>query len=222
MSEEGFQVKETGFQVRGTGTPAEEQEEKQKCSGKLAILDSTWPRGNIKACQFGTVRPKPFRNMGTHTVCMLKFENELEIKRPAKEVFQFLSNFENMPKWNYFVVDVKKITDGQIGLGTTFRQVRKTDTQDYKIIEYEPDRKVAVKTIPPYADLTMRFTLSSKENDNTLLNDQWEFDTGKPAFVERLGGGKIKSAVAENLSKLKELLEAGETTLQDGRREHLK
>ena len=37
---------------------------------------------------------------------MLEFNNKVEVKRPITEVFQFLSNFENMPKWNYFVVNV--------------------------------------------------------------------------------------------------------------------
>jgi uncharacterized membrane protein len=40
---------------------------------------------------------------------LLQFNNKLEIKRPISEIFHFLSNFENMPKWNYFVVNVKKI-----------------------------------------------------------------------------------------------------------------
>jgi uncharacterized membrane protein len=39
---------------------------------------------------------------------LLEFNNKLKIKRPIAEVFQFLSNFENMPKWIYFLVNVKK------------------------------------------------------------------------------------------------------------------
>jgi uncharacterized membrane protein len=58
---------------------------------------------------------------------LLQFNNKLEIKRPISEIFHFLSNFENMPKWNYFVVNVKKISDGPIGINTAFKQTRKTD-----------------------------------------------------------------------------------------------
>jgi hypothetical protein len=52
---------------------------------------------------------------------------------------------------------------------------------------------------------------------HTILTDEWELDTGKPALVERFAGRNVKSAVAENLQKLKQLLETGKVTLQDGR-----
>jgi uncharacterized membrane protein len=148
---------------------------------------------------------------------MLHFKNKLEINRPVADLFSFISNFENMPKWNYFVLEVRKLSEGSIGLNTTFRQVRKTDTQEYRITEFEPNSRVTVETLPPYSKLVMRFTLEQANKNHTLLTDEWELDTGKPAFVERLAGGNVKSAVAENLQKLKPLLETGKVTLQDGR-----
>ena len=39
---------------------------------------------------------------------MMEFENTIVIKKPIKEVFAFISNFENIPKWNYYVLEVKK------------------------------------------------------------------------------------------------------------------
>lgn len=125
-----------------------------------------------------------------------------------------------MPKWNYFVVNVKKISDGPIGINTTYMQTRKTDSQEYRIIEYEPKYRVAVETSPPYAKLKMRFTLEPSDNGNSaIVTDEWKFDTGKPALFERIAGRNVKLAVAENLYKLKQLLETGKTILQDGREE---
>ena len=121
-----------------------------------------------------------------------------------------------MPKWNYFVLEVTKLSEGSIGLNTKFRQVRKTDTQEYRITEFEPNRRVTIETLPPYSKLVMRFTFE-QANNHTILTDEWELDTGKPALVERFAGGNVKSAVAENLQKLKQLLETGKVTLQDGR-----
>ncbi len=153
---------------------------------------------------------------------MLEFNNKVDVRRPIAEVFQFLSNFENMPKWNYFIVNVKKISDGPVGTNTAFQQTRKTDNQEYRIIEYEPNHRVTVETSPPYAKLTMRFTLEPSDNSNsTIVIDEWKFDTGKPALFERIAGRKVKFAVAENLEKLKELLETGKTILQDGRKERV-
>jgi hypothetical protein len=45
----------------------------------------------------------------------------------------------------------------------------------------------------------------------------WKLDLGKPALLEKLGAARVKSAVAENLEKLKQLLEEGRVVLQDGR-----
>jgi uncharacterized membrane protein len=150
---------------------------------------------------------------------LLEFNNKLEIKRPIAEVFEFLSNFENMPKWNYFVVNVKKISDGPVAVNTAFRQKRKTDSQEYEIIEYEPNKSVAIEVLPPGVKLIMRFTLqSSPHNDNgTVVVDEWKIDTGIPALFARIGVTNVKAAVAENLEKLKQLLETGKTILQDGR-----
>ncbi len=53
--------------------------------------------------------------------------------------------------------------------------------------------------------------------DATRLTDEWELETGRNPLLEWLGTMKIKSAVEENLERLRQLLETGETRLQDGR-----
>jgi uncharacterized membrane protein len=148
---------------------------------------------------------------------MLEFENTIRIGRRIDEVFAFLSDFENIPKWNYYVLEVRQLSESPRGTGTTYHQVRKTDQQDFRIIEFEPDHTVTVKTLPQSSpSFERRFTLY-EEGDTTWVRDEWKLDTGRPAVLERLARGRIKSAVAENLAKLKELLEEGRVVLQDGR-----
>jgi len=152
---------------------------------------------------------------------MLEFENSIRIRRPMEDVFEFLRHFENIPKWNYFVVNVEKTSPGPTGIGTTYHQVRKTDEQDFAIIELEPYRKLAIRTLPGSSPkLEMRFELSP-EGTGTLIRDFWKLDTGKPGILEKLAAGNVKSAVAENLEKLKVLLEQGSVVLQDGRESRL-
>jgi hypothetical protein len=112
---------------------------------------------------------------------------------------------------------VRQLSESPRGTGTTYHQVRKTDQQDFRIIEFEPDHTVTVKTLPQSSpSFERRFTLY-EEGDTTRIRDAWKLDTGRPAVLERLARGRIKSAVAENLAKLKELLEEGRVVLQDGR-----
>ncbi|HZE83724.1 MAG TPA: SRPBCC family protein [Puia sp.] len=145
--------------------------------------------------------------------------NEIIVERPIEEVFNFLSNFENMPKWNYYVLTVNKTTEGEITKGSIFHQVRKNDAQDLKVIEFEFPKTVAIATLPPERHLTMRFQLS-QEGLFTRIEDVWQVKVSwiVAFFIRHL----IQSAVGKNLKKLKTLMEKGEVTLQDGRVTHLR
>ncbi len=148
---------------------------------------------------------------------MIKFENTISIDRPITEVFAFLSDLENLPKWNYYVLEVKKLSNSPVGIGSLYHQIRKTDEQDFRITEFDNDRKLVVKTLPQSSpSLEMGFTLY-EDGNLTRIRDEWRLDSGWPAPLEWLGAGRIKSAVSENLTKLKQLLEEGKTVLQDGR-----
>jgi carbon monoxide dehydrogenase subunit G len=148
---------------------------------------------------------------------VLEFENTIRIDRPVGEVFAFLSDFENIPKWNYCVLEVRQLSESPIGIGTTYHQLRKTDQQYLRIIEFEMNNTVALKTVRQSSpSFERRFTLY-EEGDTTRIRDQWKLDTGMPALLERLAHGRVKSAVSENLTKLKELLQEGRVVLQDGR-----
>ena len=141
---------------------------------------------------------------------MLEFKNTIRIDRPIEEVFAFLSDFENIPKWNYYVLEVRQLSENPIGIRTTYQQ-------DFHITEFEAYRTVAVKTLPQSSpSFERRFTLY-EEGNATRVRDEWKLDTGRPVVLEKLAGGRVKSAVAENLAKLQELLEEGRVVLQDGR-----
>jgi len=149
---------------------------------------------------------------------MTRFRNTVTIDPPIDEVFRFVANFENMSKWNYFVVDVHKLSPDPIGLGAVFHQTRKTDTQQYRVTEFDPGRRIAVETLPPAPSLVMRFTLEAT-GTGTSLTDEWEVGVGSGLLgvLGFLAAGRVNAAVRENLAKLKHLLENREVRLQDGR-----
>lgn len=146
----------------------------------------------------------------------MQFTNSVVIDRPISEVFAFISNFENMSKWNYFVVAAINESAPGLGIGTTYRQRRKSDEQRYVVTEFDPSVRVTVRTLPPAPDLQMRFTFEPYGR-GTMLTDEWVLETGLPRWLEGIGAARISSAVRENLAKLKELLETGRVRLQEGR-----
>ena len=149
---------------------------------------------------------------------MVEFENVIEIARPVHVVFTFISDLENLPKWNYFVVQVRKTSGGDPGVGARYHQERKTDSQELTIVEYEEDRLLTVESIPPSKPQLRRRMTFEAINERTRVVDRWQLDTGHPQLLQALGKSRVKSAVGKNLAKLKELLETGRVTLQDGRR----
>lgn len=148
---------------------------------------------------------------------MIEFELTIKIDKPAADVFAFVSDPENVPKWNYFVIEVRKTSEGPLDVGATYHQTRKNDSQNLRVAGYEKDRSVTIETIPPSKPEFSRTMEFSEENGQTLLVDRWRLDTGHPKLLQKLAAGRVKSGVEENLGKLKELLETGRTTLQDGR-----
>jgi uncharacterized protein YndB with AHSA1/START domain len=148
---------------------------------------------------------------------MIEFENTETIARPLDEVFEFVSDPENFPKWNYFVTSVSPITPGERRQGTRYLQVRKSDRQELQISALEPNRRVRIETIPPSQPEVRREMEFRGDEERTSIVDKWEMETGRPTFLERLARSRIKSAVRANLGKLRILLETGSVRLQDGR-----
>lgn len=52
---------------------------------------------------------------------MARIEGEIVIDRTAEEVFDFVSDERNEPRYNPQMLSVEKVTDGPIGAGTRFR-----------------------------------------------------------------------------------------------------
>jgi uncharacterized protein YndB with AHSA1/START domain len=69
---------------------------------------------------------------------------EVEIDRPAQEVFDYLADGEKMPRWMKEFTAVEKVGDQPIGQGTEFRYHDKRGTDStYTLSEYQPPARLA-------------------------------------------------------------------------------
>ena len=147
----------------------------------------------------------------------MKFVNEITVNQPVEKVFAFFSQPENLPKWNYYITSVEKTTPDISGLGAQYHQRRQADEQFYEVTAWAENALFEINSLPgskPKAKRTTRFIPSGEA---THLVDEFELKTGFPGFLESFARKRVKSAVLENLKKLKKLLEEGCVTLQDGR-----
>jgi uncharacterized membrane protein len=151
----------------------------------------------------------------------MKFQNEIEIQASINDVFELVADMRNMPKWNYFVTKVTQENGDCPERGARYYQTRKTDSQRYEMIHYEPGQSLTIKSMPGSSPTFERHLRFESVANGTRMIDEMTLRTSYPGILERLAVGRIRWAVAENLGKLKELLERGQTQLQDGRHTYM-
>lgn len=145
---------------------------------------------------------------------MARLESSVTINRPVEEVFAFLSNYENDPKWSSATVEGTKTSEGPIGVGTTWRSVskvlgRRVETE-LEYIEYELNRKIAIRQASGPYPHTFIVTLERVEG-GTKINFAGEFEPG--GFFGKLADPLLtriaKRPLEAGFAKLKDLMEAG-------------
>jgi carbon monoxide dehydrogenase subunit G len=133
------------------------------------------------------------------------------IDKPIKEVFAFVANPNNMPKWNSAVVSLEQITPGDVGVGTKFKSIgemmgRRVEGE-MQVVAYEPDTKCGFQMNAGPMQVNMTLTFKTVGTGTKIsLNAQ-----GNPAgffkIAEGMMTGRVKTMMEENLARLKSSLE---------------
>lgn len=80
---------------------------------------------------------------------MKEAERSAEIGRSADEVFAFLSEIDNLPRWQSGVISAEKTSDGPIGVGSTAVVERRVLGQqlraDLRVTVFEPPRRFVLE-----------------------------------------------------------------------------
>ena len=75
-----------------------------------------------------------------------RFEATAVIDRPIEEVFAFLADGENDPKFSPRVLEIAKTTDGPPGVGTVYASTVKDagvkTKREFKLTEFEPPTRI--------------------------------------------------------------------------------
>lgn len=143
---------------------------------------------------------------------MAKMETSIVINRPLEEVFAFTTDLENQPKYQPRLLEVKKTSEGPIGVGTTWRLVGKLFGQrmefEQQCIEYEANRRFAGKARSGPFPVEEWRTYERVEG-GTRFNLIFEFQPcGLLKLAEPLFMNMLKQQAKADLANLKELMEA--------------
>jgi uncharacterized protein YndB with AHSA1/START domain len=75
-----------------------------------------------------------------------QFEATIEIDRPIEDVFAFLADGENDPRFSPRVQQITKLTDGPTAVGTVYASTVKDagmkSKREFRITEFEPSTKI--------------------------------------------------------------------------------
>jgi uncharacterized membrane protein len=109
----------------------------------------------------------------------------VHIDRPIEEVFDFLANGANNPRWQPLVVRTVPVDDAQ-GVGSAFRQTLRHPlgfkvSADYRITDYDPPRRLALRVTSggPFRP-TLSYTLTPSQSgaDSTDVRCTLEYRPG--------------------------------------------
>jgi carbon monoxide dehydrogenase subunit G len=135
------------------------------------------------------------------------------IDKPVKDVFAFVTNPNNMAKWNSAVISMEQITPGAVGMGTKFKNIGEMMGRriegEMQVVAFEPDSKYGFQMNAGPMQVSVTLTFKTVGTGTKLgLNAQ-----GNPAGVFKLAEGvmqgRVKSMMEENLAHLKSVLEKG-------------
>ena len=147
----------------------------------------------------------------------VKADHTVVIERPREEVFEYLTNVDNLPEWQSSVLEARKTTEGPVGTGTSFTEVRKflgrRLESRLEVTEYEPPERFVLRVVEGPVPFDVRHTLRSA-NGGTALEVSIEGDPGGFFKVAApLVAMQGKRQLESDFGAMKTLLEArGETS----------
>lgn len=143
---------------------------------------------------------------------MITFETDVRIERPIEEVFAYVSDPLNFPRWNSAVQAARKTSAGTNGVASTYVVERELPTgravNELEVVASERPSTFAIRTIAGPTPFLYRYRFRAA-NGGTVVNLDAEVELpGAAAFLQRLARRVVKKGVDDNFATLKQVLEA--------------
>jgi hypothetical protein len=154
---------------------------------------------------------------------VIVIDTSVQVDRPDSVCFDFVARgfFEHLRRWNPALLELKKLTDGPVAVGTRGREVQRIRGKDYgrtfEVVELSPDAVFAVKAVGPEGPerhYLCRYTFTPVDGKNCQVTQHFELDWNqlgfklfKP-FVRRTIAKDIEMAIQRRLkASIEELAE---------------
>lgn len=145
----------------------------------------------------------------------MRIEKEANIERSPEDVFDFLANSENMPRWRTDLQDVRQISEGPPQKGATYSFVRTRPHVESTVqwVEFVRPRLLGwqgakTRLGPGSLQFSGTHTLTPRDGGTHLSSVFLTEFSGLLKVVTLLRAGAVRRELAENYETLKRLLEA--------------
>ncbi len=147
---------------------------------------------------------------------MLEVEEHILIRKPAGEVFAFLTNPHNAPLWRVGLLEARQLSAGEMAVGTIIEESVQVLGQRLRsrveVLEFEADkqRRLRVRLGP----LPIELLESYEETPNgTLLRVRGSAQvSGVQRLAARAALGQVKRQLGQELANIKRVLERTESS----------
>jgi uncharacterized protein YndB with AHSA1/START domain len=143
---------------------------------------------------------------------VIAFETNVRVDRPVEEVFAYVSDPLNFPRWNSAVRTVRETSAGRNEVASTYSMERDLPSgravNELEVVASEPSREFAIRTTAGPTPFLYRYRFFTEHGETVVkLEAQVELP-GAAAFLPQLARRLVKKGVNDNLATLKQILEA--------------
>ena len=139
--------------------------------------------------------------------------DSIHIERPAHEVFEFVAEAENNPRWRSYVIETTWLDDGPMRVGRRGRQVSRVLGRPMaviaEIVAWDPPRHVAWKAVQGFATIRTDCTVEPEGGGCRLsIAADGELNGRLLRLLGPLAVGVAKRQAASDMKRLRAALEA--------------
>ena len=143
---------------------------------------------------------------------MIRAELATVVDRPVHEVFSYVVDFSNLPRYDRWVEAAEKTSAGPTGVGSTWKhrrvQGRRRFEAPIELVEYEPDRRFVMVTGSNGFDVRSTMTFEARGDTATTMVEVLEMRlSGFVRLFEPMIRRQVPKQGAEVHQRLKEALE---------------
>jgi carbon monoxide dehydrogenase subunit G len=138
------------------------------------------------------------------------------ISRPVDDVFDFIADARNRPRWDESVDSEELTSPEPIGVGTTVRTTLRSMGREYvytwEVVELQPPSRMTIESTSGPFPTTLAYQLSEREEMTALDFSVSGRPTGMLRLFEPLIARNTQTNLDRGFARLKQLLETSPTT----------